>query len=71
MFHVPKSTNQVMHFRNCKKGRMRIMRSMYCIEPLGRYILSAWLGGQVTSPRDKEGYPGITINPKLTISGVA
>ena len=54
----------------CKKGRMRIIWSMYCIEPLGR-IYSTWLGGQVASPRDKEGYPGITINPKLTISGVA
>jgi len=43
---------------------MRIMWSMYCIEALG-------LGGQVASPRDKEGYPGITTNPKLTISGVA
>jgi len=30
-----------------------------------------WLGGQVASPRDKVGYPRITINPKLTISGVA
>jgi len=49
---------------------MRIMWSMYCIEPFGQYICT-WLGGQVTSPRDKEGYPGITINSKLTISGVA
>ena len=47
------------------------MCGMYCIEPLGRIYRSTWLGGQVTSPRDKQGYPGITINPKLTISGVA
>lgn len=26
---------------------------------------------QVDSPRDKEHYPGITINPKLIVSGVA
>ena len=58
-------------FGKCRKGRMRIMWSMYCIEPLGRIYRSTWLGGQVVSPRDKEGYPGITINPKLTISGVA
>jgi len=44
---------------------------MYCIEPLGRIYRSTWLGGQVASPRDKEGYSGITINSKLTISGVA
>jgi len=50
---------------------MRIMWSMYCIEPLGRIYRSTWLGGQVASPRDKKGYPGITINPKLTIFGVA
>ena len=50
---------------------MRIIRLMYCIESLGRIYRSTWLGGQVASPRDKEGYPGITINPKLTISGVA
>ena len=50
---------------------MRIMWSMYCIEPLGRIYRSTWLGGQIASPRDKEGYSGITINPKLTISGVA
>jgi len=37
-------------------------------EPLGRIYRITWLGGQVASPRDKEGYPGITINPKLTIS---
>ena len=36
------------------------MRSMYCIEPLGRYIQSIWLGGQVASPRDKKGYPGMS-----------
>jgi len=47
------------------------MRGIYCIEPLVRIYMSIWLGEQVTSPRDKEGYPGITINPKLTISGVA
>ena len=47
------------------------MRGMYCIEPLGRIYRSTWLGVQVASLRDKEGYPGITINPKLTISGVA
>jgi hypothetical protein len=29
------------------------------------------LGVQDTSPRDKECYHGITINPKLSISGVA
>jgi hypothetical protein len=51
--------------------RLCILRAMYCIEPLGRIYRSTWLGGQVASPRDKEGYPGITINPKLTISGVA
>jgi len=32
---------------------------------------STWLGGQVASPKDKKGYSEITINPKLTISGVA
>jgi len=47
------------------------MWSMYCIEALGRLYRTTWLGGQVASPRDKEGYPGITTNPKLTISGVA
>ena len=47
------------------------MRGMCCIEPLGRIYWSTWLGGQVASPRDKEDYPGITINSKLTISGVA
>ena len=47
------------------------MWSMYCIEPLGRIYRSIWLGGQVASPRDKEGYLGISIYPKLTISGVA
>ena len=52
-------------------GRMRIMCGMYCIEPLERIYMSTWLGGQVASPREKEGYPEITINPKLTISGVA
>ena len=47
------------------------MWSMYCIEPLERIYRSTWLGGQVASPRNKEGCPGITINPKLTISRVA
>jgi len=44
-----------------------------CIVPLGQIYRSTWLGGQVASPRDKdkEGYPGITIDPKLTISGAA
>jgi len=51
--------------------RLGIMSGMYCIEPLRRIYRSTWLGGQVASPRDKEGYPGITINPKLTIFGVA
>ena len=50
---------------------MRIMCRMYCIELLGQIYRSTWLGGQVASPRDKEGYPGITINLKLTISEVA
>jgi len=50
---------------------MRIMWLMYCIEPIGRIYRSTWLRGQVASPRDKESYPGITINPKLTISEVA
>jgi len=50
---------------------MRIMHVMYCIGSLGRIYRSTWLGGQIASPRDKEGYPEITINPKLTISGVA
>ena len=31
------------------------MWSMYCIEPLGGIYKSTWLGGQVASPRDKEG----------------
>ena len=53
------------------ESRMRIMWSMYYLSPLGGIYKSTWLGGQVASPRDKEGYPGITINPKLTISGVA
>jgi hypothetical protein len=35
--------------------RLGIMRGMYCIEPLGRIYRSTWLGGQVASPRDKEG----------------
>jgi len=47
------------------------MHGIYCIEPLGLIYSSTWHGGQVASHRDKEGYPGITINPKLTISGVA
>jgi len=47
------------------------MRGMYCLSHLGSLYRSTWLGGQVASLRDKEGYPGITINPKLTISGVA
>ena len=47
------------------------MWSMYCIKPLGRIYRITCLGGQVASPRDKEGYLGITINPKLTISRVA
>jgi len=38
---------------------------------LGGIYRSTWLGGQVASPRDKECYPEITINSKLTISGVA
>jgi hypothetical protein len=48
-----------------------IMQWMYCIEPLGWYIWSTRLAGQVASPRDKKDYLGITINPKLTISGVS
>ena len=51
--------------------RLCILRGLYCIELLGQIYRSTWLGGQVTSRRDKEGYPGITINPKLTIYGVA
>ena len=47
------------------------MRGMDCLSLLGSLYRSTWLGGQVASLRDKEGYPGITINPKLTISGVA
>jgi hypothetical protein len=51
---------------------------MYCIEPVGRIYRSIWLGGQEGYARDKkghprykEGYPGIIINHKPTISGVA
>jgi hypothetical protein len=38
-----------------------IMQWMYCIEPLGWYIWSTRLAGQVASPRDKKDYLGITI----------
>jgi hypothetical protein len=34
---------------------------MYCIKPLGRIYRITCLGGQVASPKDKEGYLGITI----------
>jgi len=46
---------------------------IYCLSHLRWLYRSTWLGGQVVSPspRDKEDYPGITINPKLTIFGVA
>ena len=50
-------------------SRMCIIWPMYFIESLGRIYRSTWLGGQVVSPRDKEGYLGITINPKPTIFG--
>jgi hypothetical protein len=62
---------QIWLFQSSGIVRLCIMHGMYCIEPLGRIYRSTWLGGQVASPIDKEGYPGITINPKLTISGVA
>jgi len=41
------------------------------LSPLDGIYRSTWLGGQIASARDKEGYSEITINPKLTISGVA
>ena len=47
------------------------MRELYCLSPFGWLYRSTWHGEQVASPRDKEGYPGITINLKLTISGGA
>jgi hypothetical protein len=40
-------------------------------ESSGCLYKSTWLGGQGASPRGKEGYHEITINPKLSISGVA
>jgi hypothetical protein len=52
------------------KEIMRIMcgsEIIYCLSPHAVYILT-WLEGQDTSFRDKKGYHGITINPKLSIS---
>ena len=47
------------------------MRGMYCLSLLGSLYRSTWFGGQVASPRDKEGYSRIAINSKLTISEIA